>query len=193
MATELSAYALLELDEAKTIISAGENFNANDLLILYVNGITELIENICGENFKEREYVEIFDGDGTNKHRVLHSPVLTGGTYTYEVISEEDGAAIATANILINKVQGIFYLESNVFVEGFQNCQITYTAGRATIPEGIRAAAAIVLARFWKLRDKAFENVASVSNEGQTVTFNISAVPSEALGMLARYRKPRFA
>jgi hypothetical protein len=45
---ELSEYALLELDEAKAAIGASATFNDDEMLILYINGITELIENICG-------------------------------------------------------------------------------------------------------------------------------------------------
>jgi hypothetical protein len=194
MSVTLSTYALLDLDEAKAAIGANTaTFGDDPTLILYINGITELIENICGENFMERSYDEVFDGDGTNKHRVRHSPVLSGTGKEYTIIACDGGTAIATANILLNAEQGVFYLESDVFDEGFQNCSIHYHAGRTTIPQPVKMAASITLSRIWKLKDKGFENVDSVSVEGQTVNFNTSAVPREALALLSRYRKPRFA
>lgn len=190
----LSDYALLELDEAKASIKANTStFADDDMLIMYINGVSDAIENICGENFLERSYDEVFDGNGKRYHRVRHTPVLSGTGKEYVVIASRGGSAIATADILLNAEQGVFYLKAAEFEEGFQNCSIHYYAGRTTVPQAIKMAASIALARLWKVRDKAFENIASASAEGQTITFNPDAIPPEAMKMLARYRRPRFA
>jgi hypothetical protein len=191
----LSAYALLELDEAKRAIQAGANFQEEADLVMYVNGVSELVEGICGRKFLARAYTETFDGDGTNRHRVRHAPVLptAGESYPITVIAEDDGDAIASDTIRVNYGQGLFYLEEDIFAKGFQNCSITYSAGLTAVPETVKCAAATILGKFWRMRDKSLEHAASISVEGQTITFKPEAVPPEAIAMLAPYRRPRFA
>ena len=189
----LSAYAILNLDEAKRAVQTGANFQEEEDLITYINGVSELCEGLCGENFLERPYTETFDGNGTNTHRVRHGGIVSGTGKEYSIIASLGGAAIATANIQVNVEQGLFYLKSDVFDEGFQNCSIHYHAGLAAVPQAVKAAAAIMLAKNWKMRDKSLEQASSITVEGQTVTFKPEAIPGEAIALLSRYRRPRFA
>jgi len=189
----LSAYAILNLDEAKRAVQTGANFQEEEDLITYINGVSELIEGLCGENFLARPYTETFDGDGTNKHRVRHTPILSGTGLEYAIIAGEGHTATPTADILVNAEQGLFYLEADVFEEGFQNCSIHYHAGLTAVPQAVKAAAGIMLAKFWKMRDKSLEQASSITVEGQTVTFKPEAIPGEAIALLSRYRRPRFA
>ena len=194
MANVLSAYALLELDEAKSAINAGTNFTQDEELTMYINGVTDFIENYCNRKIVVRAYVEVFDGDGTNRYFTRNIPILTGGSYTISVVYNEDSDVVPAASVLKNTETGEVYLDdSYAFETGFQNCSVTYSAGFATIPGSIKTAASIIISHLWRVRDKQAENMATISIEGQAITLKPEAIPGEALAMLQRYRRASYA
>ena len=193
MAVTLYAHALLDLGEAKTAIKAGPTFGEDGTLIMFINAATDLVELVGGRVIGARAIVETFDGDGGTRKMLRHSPVLTGGTPSRDpaVIRCKGGSALAASYVILDPLLGIIYLSGTYFEVGIQNCSIAYWAGYDTLPSWAKTAAAIILARFWKLRDKSLETVSSVSANGQTITFKTDAIPGEALALIPR--RARFA
>ena len=191
MSVDLSPYALLELDEAKLAIKAGDNFTETDTLIAYINGVTDHIERYCGRVFLKRELTETFNGNNRPLHVLEHAPVYNTGEDVPTLTV--DNVAISATVYKVDATHGIIYLLSGVFTKGIQNCEIEYTTGYDTVPDGIRVAAIIVLTRLWRLRENQTESVGSVTLEGQTIMFRADTIPPEARAILDGYRRVRFA
>jgi hypothetical protein len=191
MANELSAYALLTIDEAKDALKLGDDFDDQDKLIRYVNSVTALIERECSRQFLSREVTETFDGDGTSRH------ILDDGleiTVVSKVVYNGDGDEAPAVSIAFNNFGEIRLSDGYTFENGFQNCSVTFTRGLATVPADIALAAMIILKSLWKMDDNQRERVASVSLQGQTISFKPDAIPPEARMILDNWpRRPRFA
>jgi len=189
MANRLDTYALLTVDEGRDALDLGDNHDQDDSVILYINGITELIERYCGREFLTRTYTtETFDGDGTNKYLVKQG---TGITSITTVVYNEDGDTVPAASILFNPVGEIYLDDGYSFESGYQNCSVTYVAGEAAVPDSIRIAALMVLSHLWKMRDKHTERISAMTREGQTVTFKYEDMPIEAKRILDDWQRPR--
>ena len=191
MANRLDTYALLTVDEGRDALDLGDNHDQDDSVILYINGITELIERYCGREFLTRTYTtETFDGDGTNRYLVKDG---TGITSVTTVVYNEDGDTVPAGSILYNPVGEIYLDDGYSFESGFQNCSVTYVAGEAAVPPSIKIAALIILASWWKMRDKHTERIFTMSREGQVISYKMGSedMPPEAQRILDDWQRPR--
>ena len=199
MANTIDTYALLTLDEAYDCLELKDSFDQIDTLIQFINGISEIIERYCGREILSRARTEVFDGDGTNRYITqngLNTTAIASICYRNygETDYNESADAVPEASIKYNGKTGeVYLLDSYAFEWGFQNCFITYTAGETTVPTSIKLAAKVILKDFWNRDERQTQALAAMSIEGQSVTFRVEEVPTEARGILNGWRRPRFA
>lgn len=192
VANRLSDYALVSLDKVKDVLGLTENFDEDDTLILFINGMTDIIERYIGFEVKSRERTETFSGDSSNIRFTLQRKISAVAKVVYDSTNGTDYEA--PADSIKYDPAGIVYLEDGyAFIKGFRNCSITYTAGDTVISSDLQLAALIVLKAFWQEKDKSFERVASVNVPGQTLSFFQEAIPLEAQLILNQRRRSRFA
>lgn len=195
----LNSYALLTLDEAYDCLELGDDFDQRITLVQFINGISELIERLCGRTFLSRERTEVFDGDGANYYILrqgLNTTAVSAACYRNygESDYDETADAIPEASIKYNGDTGEVYLLDNyAFERGFQNCFITYTAGETAVPASIKLAAKMILKDFWTRDDLQTQALAAMSIQGQSVTFRVEDIPTEARGILIKWIRPRIA
>jgi len=195
----LDTYALLTVDEAKDCLELADDFDAIDTLIQFINGVSEIIERYTGRALLSRARTEIFDGNGTNYYITKHGLNTTAVSaicfrHYGETPYNETADAVAAASIKYNAGTGeIYLLDGYAFEKGFQNCFITYTAGLLSVPASIKLAAKMILKDFWKRDDAQTQTIASMTVEGQTVTFRVEDMPAEAKGILKFWKMPRIA
>jgi len=195
----LDTYALLTTDEAKDCLELADDFDALDTLIQFINGVSEVIERYTGREFLSRARTEYIDGNGTNYYILQHGLNTTAVSAICfrnygEANYNETADAVAAASIKYNGATGeVYLLNGYAFAKGFQNCFITYTAGLSSVPISIKLAAKMILKKFWRSDDAQTQTIASMSVEGQTVTFRVEELPAEAKAILDGWRVPRFA
>jgi len=199
MANTLDTYALLTVDESYDCLELKDDFDAMDTLRQFINGVSEIIERYCGRTILTRARTETFDGNGTNYY------ILKNGFDTTAVSAvcfrnygetdyNETADAVAAASIKYNGNTGeVYLLDGYAFERGFQNCFITYTAGKTTVPASIKLAAKIILTDFWTRDDRQTQALAAMSIEGQSSTFRVEDIPKEAKGILNMWIRPRIA
>ena len=189
MANRLDTYALLTVDEAHNSLKLGDDLSQRDALILFVNGISDLIERYCGKQFLSRARTETFDGDGSNRYMPKEGRGMTAvATVTYN----EDGDEVPEASIKYNARTGEIYLDDGyAFERGFQNCSATFTAGASSVPDDITLAARIILADLWANDEKLAQTVASITTGDQTITLAINDIPPKARAILNQHKRIR--
>lgn len=182
MANRIDDYALLTVDEGRDALGLGDDLDQIDSLILFINGVSEVIERYCGRQFLSRVRTETFDGNGTN--RVILREGM-GATAVTTVVYNEDADEVPSASIKYNARTGEVYLDDGYAFEiGFQNCSVTYTAGSATVPDSIKLAARMLLKDFWNSDEKQMQAVSSITTEGQTINFEIADIPQRVRGIM---------
>lgn len=191
MANRLSTYALLGVDEAKSALELTDDFDQMDPLILFINGISELVERFCGQQFLTRARTEVFDGDGTNRYMPREGRNMTA---VATVVYNEDGDEVPEASIKYNARTGEIYLDDGyAFEKGFQNCSATFTAGVSSVPDDIKLAARIILSDFWGDDEKLSQTVSAITTEDQTITFAVVDIPPKAKVILRAHMRIRIA
>jgi len=85
---------------------------------------------------------------------------------------------------------GKIVLDNTIFSGGAQAVKIVYNGGYSTIPWDLQEAAREFLASVWNRDKKDLLNVASVSVEGQSISYDIKAIPEFAKEVLDYHRRP---
>lgn len=185
----LLSYAIVGEDEAKEYAQINAPDEAKqDVLRLIVNSVTEQVERYTRRPWKSRQFVELYDGNGASAIVLRQMPLIT---LTSVKRLNSDGTTAYTytdADFVLSLERGIIQFRYGQFWSGFQNYQITYTAGYASVPDDVRLAALIAVAAAWRDFDQKREDMESLSFEGETKTFSKEDLAPKAKKRLDRYR-----
>lgn len=192
---EVTAYSLLTLAEGLEALNLEAGCDEEDAVKVFINGVSEAIERYCGRDFKTRSYTETFSGGGSNRY-LLRDGLNT--TVVSEVIccclDETGETTVPSDNIKYNARIGEVYLTGGyAFARGFENCQVTYTAGLAAIPESLKVAARMLLKDWWNIDEKQMQVVSSITMEGQTINYDLTEIPRRVKAILDRWVRHRIA
>ena len=117
-----------------------------------IHEASEVIENSCGREFKQKERTEYYDGRGSAWLVVNERPVSS----IMEVYDQDSVITFGPLNYTFYPDDGIIRLLVGRFQPGSRNVRVRYTAGYATIPPDL-AQACIILVSSWftgESRDK---------------------------------------
>lgn len=163
-----------------------------DLLNALILGATRFYQTVWHQDIIAATHTEAHDGDGQNILLVRQTPITSITTVT---LTDDDGTEteIAGAQFRFNAKAGIVRFKPDTtadysaFPAGFQNVEIVYIAGHATIPEDIQQAT-VELIRI------AVENEPAIAQERMgdyTVAFRDAAAQLSPIAQaaIAHYRR----
>lgn len=160
-----------------------------EMMRLIINAVTEQVERYCRRPWRSRAFVDLQDGNGTVRMTLRRMPIVS---LTSVLRLNRDGttaAAYTASDFVVSLERGSIEFRSwNVFWRGFENYQISYTAGYAAIPDDVRMAALIAINDAWKDYEQQRDGLESISFEGETKQFNRDVLPKKARQRLDRYR-----
>ena len=124
------------------------------LLGTLITAASKALQTLYKRTWKSTQFTELRDGDGTQIMVLNEFPIISLDTVT---ITDSDGTEydIATTNFRINAPAGIIKFKPGAsddfiyFPNSFQNVEIVYTAGYATVPEHVQAACAETVAAMY--------------------------------------------
>lgn len=146
-------------------------------LIPHVDGI---ITNYCGWNLQAEDYVNQYNGDGTN---ILDLKVYPLNTLTKVLLDDED----ITTDVAYNAKDGVLTYD-NTFTSGTNNVEVTFNAGFVTIPQDLQYAADyLVVVNFNRITQ---ENIGISKGKFNNVEveYNPDDLPKLVTRVLDRYR-----
>lgn len=128
------------------------NYAASDAPALnaLIEAVSTLIQKYCNRNFLSATYTELLDGTGTNQIFVKNPPIITLTSITFLAATNvtpvvTDFVYKPTGEIRWNTYNLTSSDIVGYFPEGYQNIQIVYTGGFATVPTPIQLACAQIV------------------------------------------------
>lgn len=198
----LAANALVSLAEAKERLDRPPDIPKVDekLIENLINRSATRIESHLDRDLKQGTVEEFYDGSGTGTLWVRRFP-LTAVTLL-NVDPNRDflaGTNIDPADVVIDSERGTirFFPGGNAFratfSHGVKNVKIGYTGGYAIIPEDLKEASLILVARSFMRIKQGAEGIISESVAGYSASYEgttrESGLPLEAQGLLTRYKR----
>lgn len=148
---QLLSYALTtEADVKETLGIASDDHSYDNLIVRSINRATEMIEGWCGRRFKLTTYTdELYDATYDNQLVLRNFPVtsLTSLSARDTTLNSGSFDAIDSENYFLDASAGILDAVSN-FWGSYDQWEVTYTAGYATIPSDLAEATAALAAYF---------------------------------------------
>lgn len=152
---------------------------ADTLLTWLVTAVSKWILTQLGRDIQQTTYTEVVNGDDTQSLTLANQPVVSvldpGGVVVNGDVIPKRVTTLPgdTGWVLLN---GRLLLVGYYFVWGFGNCQITYTAGYATVPEDLAQATIHMVGEVYRGRDRHGLSSRTVP-QGETLTFRPDAIP----------------
>lgn len=180
--------ALLTLADAKAQLNiTGDTEDAE--LQAYVDGVTPVIENYVGP-VEPREVVEIHDG-GVRLVLVLRQTPVLSLTSVAAVLTGSTAPAV-DALVLVDPDSGEVRRRDGGYLRGL--LQVTYQAGRPSVPPTINLAARILVQHLWRTQRPTRGGGLAGGGDDYSVSEPIPgfgyAVPNRVLELLEPYRLP---
>lgn len=181
---------LLSLADAKSHLNITSTSHDAELRG-WIETVTEVVEHFVGAVVR-RTVTELYDNLPIGGARQV-------ALYTTPVISLTSVAAVLTggdsytvADLDLDGETGIVQRKDGGRMTG--PLRITYTAGRATVPAPITAAARVILQHLWRTQHPSGSGRPQLGADDYAVTEPIAgigyAIPNRALHLLERYRLP---
>lgn len=187
----LNSNALTTLNQAKTFCKIPLAETSLDSMIeLYINAASDYLERECDRKFKSQTFTEIRHGRKQNIVLLKDYPctaisslkVDSSGLFTSPdtVIPPSDYGVGDDGNSLV--------LLNRVLPNGYNNVQIVYTAGYATIPSDLEMATLWLV--FWYNQVRNNQDIGRPRKSKGDESFEISqSAPKEVLDTIARYKR----
>ena len=198
----LAQNALVSLTEAKERLDQPLDIPKADekLIENLINRSSARIESHLDRDLKEATVTEFYDGSDTGTLWVRRFP-LTAITLL-NIDPNRDflsGTAIQPADVVIDSERGTVRFFPGTksprasFAIGVKNVKITYTGGFATVPEDLKDACLILIARSFMRVKQGAEGIISESIAGYSASYEgttrESGLPLEVQGILTRYKR----
>ncbi len=142
---ELPVVANLSSDDLTTVAAAlnwiGQPADTDGSVARIISQMSAQVQGELGYKVKQQSYTRTFDGQGLRKLFVPDLPLISVQSLSI------NGVTVPQGSMAGGSQQAGFYNNASsialigyCFEPGFQNIQITYTAGRATVPADLERA-----------------------------------------------------
>lgn len=200
----LATYALVSLLEAREFLG-----NESDGEIERITGLINAASEWCERKFegpiKSRTWTnEVFDGSGSRELALTQQPVTAVTAVSFlknPAPVEWDPVVLATYPVVIvTPGRRRIAFRNAVFPAGFQNVQVTYTAGYgdaadvAPMPDLVKQVCLQAVKVLYEAKDD--DGVSAVTVGGptgaQTTTYLDRVLPKSTLDILTSFRRRRY-
>lgn len=167
-----------------------------------INRASTRIESYLDRDLKTGSVTEFYDGEGTATQYLRRFPEIT--LTSLNIDSDRDFTAsteIPTTDIVVDSERGTLRFAPKtsgpraVFNIGVKNVKVVYTGGYSALPEDLKLACLLLVARsFMRVRQGA-EGIVSESVAGYSASYEgitrESGFPLEVLNLIAPYRRAK--
>lgn len=172
--------------DAKQYIILGRTVTADEgLLQRLIDRSTKAIQTYLRQDIFLGEYTEVRNGTGTNLLVLARDPVVSVSSIALGIPGRR--VALTADTDYITTASAIQLLTGAVFPRGVGLVSVTYVAGYAEVPLDIVDACAKWVALKYKQLER--NGQLSVTQQGQTVTFDPAAMPGDVKLQLEPYRR----
>lgn len=174
----LVSYALTSVADVKESLGiASSDLSWDNLITRKINQATRQIESYCGRRFLETTYVnEEYSATHTDQIILRQRPVTDTTPFTLSfrntVLNEDSFNLVEPDIYFVDKNSGVLDGLFNI-VGRWNNWQITYSAGYATIPEDLQEAAASLAAYFTLNADTSKIGLAEIREGTRQVRYGL--------------------
>lgn len=188
-----TANALVSLAEAKTFLKISAS-SEDSVIEDFINRASIWANDYTGRRLKSRSNSDVYDGDGSDLLLLRDYPLVSIGDLRIDDGSHEGAPPQTTSDdYTLNLPSGLIKLKNGVlFVKGFQNVDITYTAGYTTAPETVKEAVLLYVGHLYRRQyaDQKF-GVQSETVGDRTTTYGSDDIIPKAKSLLNPYRSER--
>lgn len=172
--------------DVKEYVVLGRNTVAdNGVLQRIIERATKAIQRYLNDAILLAQYTEIRDGTGTNTLVLANSPVVSVSSLSLGIPGQRT-ALVADVDYIVT-TSAVKILTGAVFPRGVAVVEVIYTAGYVDVPLDIVDACAKWVALKYKQLERAGQ--LSVTQQGQTVTFDVGAMPQDVKLQLDSYKR----
>ena len=182
----MAAGDLTTLDNVKGWLSPPLTTTDDDgLLTGLITAASQFIQTWLNRRIASQAYAETRDGDGGQKLAFGNVPVTAVSSVTID--GDAVPAAPDSASLGYVFSPTMLYLQGRHFTPGFQNIELTYTAGYAATPPELAQACIELVCLRYKERDR----IGQVSKNlaGEIVAFSQKDMPPDVQTLLNQYRR----
>lgn len=176
--------ALTSLANVKEFLRITDT-NDDTFLTNLISRVEKEVKEYCQRDFEAADYMEYYDGDGTDTLLVDNYPI-NSVSELYDDPDREFGTdtLIDSSDYIIYSEEGKIVLDGSTFSKGNKNIKIVYNAGYTTIPADLeQAVIKLVAAEYLEGQG----SVNAVEGEGQQT--RPQRLREQAYRILDRYRR----
>jgi uncharacterized phiE125 gp8 family phage protein len=185
--------ALVSLAEAKTFLKISAS-SEDSVIEDFINRASIWANDYTGRRLLFRSNSDSYDGDGSDLILLRDYPVTSIPDFRIDDGTNEGSPpSVSSDDYTINPKSGLIKLKNGVmFVKGFMNVTITYTAGYTTPPETIKEAVLLYVGHLYRRQyaDQKF-GVQSETVGDRTTTYGSDDIIPKAKSLLNPYRSER--
>lgn len=185
--------ALVTLQEAKTFLKITAE-TEDSVIEDFINRASIWANDYTGRRLLFRSNSDSYDGDGSDLILLRDYPVTSIPDFRIDDGTNEGSPpSVPSDDYTLNSQSGLIKLKNGVmFVKGFMNVTITYTAGYTTPPETIKEAVLLYVGHLYRRQyaDQKF-GVQSETIGDRTTTYGSDDIIPKAKALLNPYRSER--
>ncbi len=178
------------LSDVKTYLGTADT-NSDTVLTALITNASAFIETYCNRTFAQASYTETRNGGCGPKMYLANGPVVTVSSLTVNnqaVPAAPDAVSYGfvwdTMMVYIRRGQGGGGPQE--FYKGFQNVQVVYTAGYASIPPDVAQACIELVASKYAKRNR-IDKSSETLGQQQTQAYDLSDMPKSVKAALQAY------
>lgn len=158
--------------------------SADALLQRMIDAASATIERYCGRTFLQSNYIDVLHGTGHRRVALRNIPVTAVASVTVndKPIPARQGAMGQGFTFDKHCVS----LTGYSFTDGYDNVEISYTAGFAEVPDDVDMACCELVSLRYKTLDRL--GVTSKSLAGESISFNMGDFSEPVKRALEQYR-----
>ena len=185
--------ALVSLVEAKTFLKITAT-SENSVIEDFINRASIWANDYTGRRLKSRTNSDSYDGDGSDLLLLSDYPVTAISDIRIDDGTNEGAPeSVSSDDISLSSLNGLIKLKNGVmFVKGFLNVSVAYTAGYTTAPETVKEAVLLYVGHLYRRQyaDQKF-GVQSETVGYRTTTYGSDDIIPKAKSLLNPYRSER--
>ena len=191
----LASNALVSVEEVKQYLGIDSDDNTENFEQL-INGVSKQVESFCGRNFitPSAAITEKWSGDGTESVWLQEAPIASAIAVTS--ISYRSGttwtALDSNYTIEQNASEALIeFTDGSVFTKGYRNWKVSYSYGYSlsAVPDDLKHATIILVAREKSLADNKLHGVNSKSFADHSISYNFDKDPENVKRTLNAYKR----
>ena len=188
-----TANALVSLAEAKTFLKISAP-SEDSVIEDFINRASIWANDYTGRRLKSRSNSDTYDGDGSDLLLLSDYPVTAISDIRIDDGTNEGAPeSVSPDDISLSSLNGLIKLKNGVmFVKGFLNVSVAYTAGYTTAPETVKEAVLLYVGHLYRRQyaDQKF-GVQSETVGDRTTTYGSDDIIPKAKSLLNPYRSER--